>query len=306
MERQGGGTLDRAGIEGHIRIHTVPTLGAKCLARQDAGWCRLSPRRLLACLARSDEGTQIGNVEACRIETGNQMGSRASRIDAETAGDVAPAHLAGEFFVTPLAGTMHQATARPIRRRIREYHADQGIELRQVGPPEHDLEIDRGQFEQIGDATVCTDRSLADLPGHIQMVRARFVTQRQSGVTGALGDKRLALVAPLHGEPQWRGCLVRPMRCRDPRAQARTLRRIVKLAAPVADRKMPDGDARLAVTLTAIEQPIPTTIPALFESERGLIELHLRKHDLAAKELKNGDIDRRMARGGRGRPTGPG
>src|SRR3569832_2507868 len=293
MERQGCGTIDRAGLEGHIRVHTVPTLGAKCLARQDTGWHRLGRRRLLACLARSDEGSQIGNVEARRFETGNQHGAPAPRIDAETAGDVATAHLDGEYFVEPMMGSMHETAARSIRRRIREYNADLGIELRQVGAPEHELEIDRGQFEQIGDAAVCADRSLADLPGHIQMVWPRFVTQRQYGVTGALGDKRLALVAPLHGVPQWRGCLVRPMRCRDPRAQARALRRIVILDAPVADRQMPAGDARLAVTLPAIEQPIPAPVPALFESERGLVELHLRKHDLAAKEWKNGDIDRR-------------
>nr|GEU28221.1 hypothetical protein [Tanacetum cinerariifolium] len=186
-----------------VGIERTPFFGVELLDRQGLAirlHFLLAPRSLVIVAVGADGRPQVLQAQLIRLHGAREQRTRFARAVFERASEVAATDGAGEVTVGPvpvLAGLLaHQAPLGGVRRRGRQQHAGDVVQVGHRGASERHLQVDAGQRAGIGQHAF--ERQLVLAGGGVGLDRELdvFLLQRQhvAGLAAA-DDFRIAVRA---------------------------------------------------------------------------------------------------------------
>ncbi|MNZ46975.1 hypothetical protein D3C78_646770 [compost metagenome] len=222
-----------------------------------------------------------------------------------TVTDLAVEALVAKQCTTGLMQLGHQVPVGGIRRRIRQGHPRQRIQVAQARAREPQAQIEGAQVARIGQGAGQRDTGIGDLQVGLQRERQARILQRQQAADLAVAGERLAFVAPfdLEGKgvvlgggaflrrdladniSEWDRLAQRI----DNDIQAGFQRLIVKadlafVETDGTDIQHPSGRLGLLILGSEIEGPVGPPIGQALERGGGLVEIDARNDNLLKQQ----------------------
>ncbi|MNJ27163.1 hypothetical protein D3C77_216610 [compost metagenome] len=194
VERQRLVVHDALATEGHVGVHAPPALGAKLLDRQDLA-CRLLAGAAAGFLfgvgVGTDQRREVFEQQLIGHQVATELGPRLAGDEGQVAMDITVTDLAVEVFVAKQCATGfmqlgHQVPVGGIRRRIRQGHPRQRIQVAQARAREPQAQIEGAQVARIGQGAGQRDTGIGDLHVGLQRERQARILQRQQAANLAV------------------------------------------------------------------------------------------------------------------------